>query len=492
MRKRTLVAVLVLLALAAAACGQKSGVALSAGDSTSTGGGVAAGTGAATNDTVAPTDTATGATTPGATPTGGAAAATRTPTGAAAAARPGGAAGTPAAAGAGGGTAAAAGGGKVDRTGIDDAKKEIVIGIHAPVTGAAPIDQKSFDLGKEVYWSFVKDNGGILGGYHVRVVFRDDQFSPTVARQKCQEMVENDKAFMLIGAAGADQITSCARYAESVGVPYISAGVNTDGLDKLKNYFALSMTYAQQAPLLAQLVKNQIKKTKVGLAVLDTPDFVDARQAAISALQANGAQIVADEKIPKSAGKSETDAAAANLAKAGAEVIYVLMSPTIYVNFVKSVKQQVGYDPDMVAPGLTLGLNLVATATCPDSAKLQVLSPFPELDVIDTLDPDYTKAYQKYVTANNPQQQPDDIGIALWGLNKILRFMFEASATDGKSFSRQALLAGIAGGKEFKTGVYPPVTYSATQHFGAKQAHLLAPDCVKSQMITKSQFASGF
>ena len=40
-----------------------------------------------------------------------------------------------------------------DTAGVTDT--EIVIGIHAPVTGASPIPQESFDVGKDIYWQFL-------------------------------------------------------------------------------------------------------------------------------------------------------------------------------------------------------------------------------------------------------------------------------------------------------------------------------------------------
>ena len=38
------------------------------------------------------------------------------------------------------------------------------------------------------------------------------------------------------------------------------------------------------------------------------------------------------------------------------------------------------------------------------------------MNVIDKLDPDYLKAYAKYGSG----EKADDIGIALWGLNKTI------------------------------------------------------------------------
>ena len=102
---------------------------------------------------------------------------------------------------------------------------KIRIGLHAPLTGAAPFPESAFDEGKDVYWKHVVESGGIFGR-NVEVVFRDDQFNPSRAGQVCREMVEQEKVFALIGVAGSEQITACGRYADSVGVPYFSGGVN--------------------------------------------------------------------------------------------------------------------------------------------------------------------------------------------------------------------------------------------------------------------------
>ncbi|MBW3557581.1 MAG: hypothetical protein KY454_11665, partial [Actinobacteria bacterium] len=157
-RQLRLVALAAALLMVAASCGQKPGVALSAGSGRQAADEPSLESGAETVPTgeeavapaepTAPAPAAGPAAAPTATRPGATAAAPRAPA-------PGQAAPAPA-------PAAAA---KQDRTGIDDAKKEIVIGIHAPVTGAAPIEQKTFENGRDVYWQFVRDNGGILGGY---------------------------------------------------------------------------------------------------------------------------------------------------------------------------------------------------------------------------------------------------------------------------------------------------------------------------------------
>jgi ABC-type branched-subunit amino acid transport system substrate-binding protein len=473
--KRTRASALILvLMLFAAACGQKANVGssnvsaggLGSGGDTSTGasgdtGGGASGVGSSGSAATGGTD-ATGAAAAGGGATGGA-------SGSGGAASGGGAQ-----AGGGGGAAAPAG----DRTGITD--KEIVIGIHAPVSGAAPFPQTSFSDGAAVYWDWLKDKGGVFGR-NVRVVFEDDEFNPATAKRVCQKMVEQDKVFLLIGGGGADQITACANYANSVGVPYLSAGVNEAGLSNIRAYFALSLTYAQQSPMLAQLAKTLGKK--VGIAVADTESFTDAHVSIQKAMKSLGLNIVYDEKIPKSASQAEALSVANKMRTSGAEVIYFLASPTTFLNVASAAGGQ-GYVPKYIGPGITSGLNLVAQVGCPNIGAARFLSPFPQLDVIDKLDADYQRAYQA-----KRGKSGDDIGIALWGLAKTLHQMFLAA---GKDMTRQSFVQTVESGKKFVSGVYPPVQYSSTNHLGGTQAHLLQADCGSRTYKTAAQFASSF
>jgi len=461
--------ILLSLMLVAAACGQKANVGgtnVSAGGSVESGGGSSAGasgvgdlgsSSGGSGETGGATGASGGVATGGGSTGGGS-------TGAAA----GGATQS------GGGGAAPAG----DRTGITD--KEIVIGIHAPVSGAAPFPQTSFQDGASVYWDWLKDKGGVFGR-NVRVVFEDDEFNPATAKRVCQKMVEQDKVFLLVGGGGADQITACANYANSVGVPYLSAGVNEAGLSNIRAYFALSLTYSQQSPMLAQLAKTLGKK--VGIAVADTESFADAHASIQKAMKSLGLNIVYDEKIPKSASQAEALSVANKMRTSGAEVIYFLASPTTFLNVASAAGGQ-GYIPKYIGPGITSGLNLVAQVGCPNIGAARFLSPFPQLDVIDKLDPDYQRAYQA-----KRDKAGDDIGIALWGLAKTLHQMFLAA---GKDMTRQSFVQTVESGKRFASGVYPPVQYSATNHLGGTQAHLLQADCGSRTYKTAAQFASSF
>ena len=388
--------------------------------------------------------------------------------------------------GGGGGSAAPApvpgpavpGGG--DRTGVSDTK--IRIGIHAPITGAAPFPQNAFDKGKDVYWKYLAEKGGIFGR-NVEIVFRDDQFNPSRAVQVCREMVEQEKVFVLMGAAGSEQITACARYANSMNVPYLSAGVNEDGLAGLRSYFATSQTYHQQHPSLVSYIVNKLKKTKLAVVLNNTPALNETQQSVTRFAQAAGLNIVRESRIGKNASDSELLSEANALRTSGAEVVYLLTSP---VNFIKLATngQAQAYSPIYMGPGITNGINIVAEAGCPAIGAAKFFSPFPQLDVIDSLDPDYQKSYQKYNGGKG-----DDIGLAEWGLSKVVGTMLQAA---GRDLSRESFVAALESGKEFASNVYPVVSYSGSIRFGAKSSHLLEADCKSRTFKTIAQFTTGF
>ena len=176
-----------------------------------------------------------------------------------------------------------------------------------------------------------------------------------------------------------------------------------------------------------------------------------------------------------------------NLKKAGAEVVYALISPTVFGFLVASAKQQ-SYRPTFTGPGLSAGVNLIANAVCPPPPfpDVRYLSPMVETDVIDARDPNFKPAYKK---KNGNGSTPDDIGILLWGIEKTARLMMESA---GPNLTRQSLMKTSASGKSYATIVDAPVMYGGVPHFGANATTLLTLDCAHLVYKTTKAFVTGF
>src|SRR5947209_4587646 len=438
--QRWAAALLCAMALVATACGQKAGVHTLAARSDSGAGGAAgdAGLGPSADAQPASGEGAQGTTAAGATgragsgPGGSTAAGQRAAGGAAAS----------------GGTAQGAG----DTTGVT--ADSITVGVHGPVTGAAPFPATSFNAGKDVYFNFVNDKGGIAGR-KVKVVFEDDGYNPSQAVSVCKKLVQQDHVFMLIGLGGTDQIVACSQYAASVGVPYVSEGVSEQALSTLQNYFGLSMTYKAQGPLLAQYMKNVLHVTRVGMIRANTANFDDAHTAFLQAAQQLGLQVTFDRALDKNADSQTAFSAGGSICgnRANApEAVYPLLSPGIWVQVVAGANAQ-ACNPIWSGVGVTAGLNTVGTAACgvAPTTKAHFFSPFPGLNVADQVDPDYNRAYRQ-----QHGQAGDDIGWGIWGLEKVVSAML---AAPGRGLSRQSFVS-TSTGKSYTTGVWPTVNFA--------------------------------
>lgn len=356
-----------------------------------------------------------------------------------------------------------------DWTGISD--DEIRIGLHAPLSGAAPLPQASFQTGRSQYWELV----GEVHGRRVVVHVRDDQYNPSRATVVCNDLIQREKVYLLIGGGGTDQITACARTAAQQGVPYLSAGVDEGILRQLPNYYALSMSYLQQAPLLIQWVQKNSPPSngRFGIVRDRTPGFNNVVNRVKEEAEKAGWEVLIRQT---QAGVSD----AQWLSQNSIEVAFPIMAPS---QFVQIVTAPGGAIDQWAGIGITMGLNAVTSTICrgqPGYDGAMFFSPFPGLNQIDRLDPDFHRAGGE-----------DDIQLALWGVNKSIHRVFQQLASN--NLSRQAFMQALQS-HVIKTNVYPELHHTPDDHFGAQSVHVLRADCSQQRNVTHDDglFRSNF
>ncbi|MEA2452686.1 MAG: branched-chain amino acid transport system substrate-binding protein [Actinomycetota bacterium] len=374
-----------------------------------------------------------------------------------------------------------------DTTGVTD--DVIKIGIHAPLTGAAPVPSDSVDKGKDLYFKWMEDLGQSLFGRKVEVVLKNDQYNPSTAVAVCKEMVEKDHVFLLSGAAGTDQIQACARYAASVGVPYISAGVTELVVNQLSNYFATSMTYNDQGPLLADFLVSDLggKTEKNGMLTFDTPNFEDARQGFTDGMAKQGAQIVYERRVSKGAGTTDARSVVQEMKTAGLDNVFVLTSPVWFLQVLQQANSQ-QFEPQWIGVGISMTFDTVATVGCGggnsmDGAKF--FSPFPAYIDSQKFDPDFRKASAKFY----PQKTPDDFMWLSWSGGKTLWDMFKATGAD---LTREKFVYTVERMRNEENGIGPVLNFSPEDHFGANQVHVNEARCSDRKWHTIKSFVSDF
>ena len=389
------------------------------------------------------------------------------------------------------------GGGHVDPPGapaggstVGVTDKTITIGIHAPLTGAAPVPSDSFDKGKDLYFKWAQSLGKSIFGRTVNVVVKNDNYNPSQAVAVCKEMVEKDHVFMLLGGAGTDQIQACARYAASVNVPYLSAGVTEVGLTSLSNYFALSMSYPQQGPLLADFLVSDLggKSEKNGMLRFNTPNFQDAHDAFARGMASQGASLAYDRSVSKEANTADATAVVQEMQAAGLQNVYVLTSPVWFLQVLRAASQQ-NFHPQWIGVGITMTFDTVASVGCGFNNALngaKFFSPFPAWSNRNQFDPDFAKAVAKFYPQKNGG---DDFMFSLWGSDKGIWNML---SLPGKNLTRERFVWFLERAQNMFNGIGPHISFSPEDHFGANEVHLDQATCSDRRWHTIKSFVSDF
>jgi branched-chain amino acid transport system substrate-binding protein len=363
----------------------------------------------------------------------------------------------------------------------------ITIGIHAPITGAAPVTDESFQEGKDLYWKY-GNNGKPFSifGRTVQVIVEDDHYNPTYATLVCKEMVEQDHAFLLVGGAGTDQIVACAKYSETQPgpVPYLSAGVTQEPLEGRSNYFPLSMSYPQQIPLLVQYIKKHFTTNakQVAAVITNTPNFDDALAAWNKYFP--GTDVYRPDKNDDSAATTYGQRLCTG-AIDKYKVVFPLTAPLFWLQ----MAQQATCKPDWAGIGITMGIDAVAEVTCGlgyRTNSAHFFSPAAAFTDVGAKDPQFSKA------AKAKGVDPDDIMWLLWGTAAGLHQLFLKAGAD---LSRERFIQTTSTATVDGQGIFPDLHYTPSNHFGVRTLNQLRLNCPASgtgHWLTEARNVSGF
>jgi ABC-type branched-subunit amino acid transport system substrate-binding protein len=317
-------------------------------------------------------------------------------------------------------------------------------------------------------------------------VLKNDTYNPSTAVAVCKEMVEKDKVFMLSGAAGTDQIAACARYAETVGVPYLSAGVTEAGLTGLRTYFATSMTYPDQGPMLARYMSSSMgaKGEQNGILWFNTPSFQDAHNAWVSGMNSVGAPVSYDGAYSKGSGDQQAIQAVQQMQAKGIDNVYVLTSPSWFLRVLIAAKNQ-GYRPQWTGVGITMTFDTVASVGCRSGTieGAKFFSPFPAWVDSKKYDPNFAKAVQKFHPEENGG---DDFMWLSWGFSKVGA---QLMSLPGRNLTRERFI-WFAERARINPGVFPALSFSPTDRFGANTVVVNQAKCSDNRWHTIADYRS--
>jgi len=342
----------------------------------------------------------------------------------------------------------------------------IKLGITVPMTGIASPGYNKIPGAMKAYFDYVNDNGGV-NGRKITLVIKDDQYIPTTAVAKANELILKDKVFALVGTLGtaSTKAISASTQLAKRGIPSLFVNTGFSGFADAKAYpttFSILPSYQMEAKIMGKFLKEKYADKKLALIYQDD-DF--GRDALAGFKQAG---ITFGTYIPYASGSQSLPATGAGwiskLKASGAEVTVLFgvssASTAALANaYAAQYKTQwvlgsVGGDATTIAATNKAYVPLLY------GAKGFSFAPAPT-DATD----EYIKLFQSIYATAQPAQTFDNNVVA--GMSNAF-LAVQALKAAGSDLTRAGLIKTIeTKGASFANPFLTPLGYSATAHVGA-------------------------
>jgi ABC-type branched-subunit amino acid transport system substrate-binding protein len=340
----------------------------------------------------------------------------------------------------------------------------VKLGITVPMTGIAAPGYSKVAPAMKAYFDYVNANGGI-NGRKIQLVIEDDRYLPQEAVIKTNKLILRDKVFAIVGALGTANnlaINSRVRLGAR-GVPSLFVNTGFSGFADKKKFptiFPLFSSYAMEAKIMGNYIKENFAGKKIGLIVQNDDFGVDA----LKGFAASGVKF--DETIKYVSGTQSAATALTwvqKLVAAKIEVVY-LFGVTTATAAAVGVAAQAGYRPQWIFGSVGADATTIQTATTVPVALLNgAISASFMPDAADTSD-EYVKFFREVNAEYNKGVTFDNN--VLVGMNGGM-MVANALKAAGRNLTRAGLMAAIESkGSTFASAALVPLAYSSTSRVG--------------------------
>ena len=342
----------------------------------------------------------------------------------------------------------------------------IKLGITVPLTGIASPGYNKIPGAMKAYFDYVNANGGV-NGRKITLVIKDDQYIPTTAVAKANELILKDKVFALVGTLGtaSTKAISASTQLAKRGIPSLFVNTGFSGFADKKAYpttFSILPSYQMEAKIMGKFLKDKYADKKLALIYQDD-DF--GRDALAGFKQAG---ITFTTAIPYASGSQSLPATGAGwiskLKAAGTEVT-VLFGVSSASTAALANAYAAGYKTQWVLGSVggdatTIAASNKAYVPLLFGAKGFSFAPAPS----DSAD-EYIKLFQSIYASAQPTQTFDNNVVA--GMSNAF-LAVQALHAAGSNLTRAGLIKVIESkGATLANPFLTPLGYSTTSHVGA-------------------------
>lgn len=340
---------------------------------------------------------------------------------------------------------------------------EIKLGITIPMTGAASPGYNKVPGAMKAYFDYVNANGGVYGR-KITLVVKDDQYVPTQAVAKTNELILKDRVLALVGPLGTANNKAVAASVKPAnrGLPVLFVNTGFSGFADVKKYkttYAMLPSYVMEAKIMAEYIKDNFAGKTIGLVYQDD----DFGSDALAGFKSAGITFAA--KVGYASGSQSATTAAGWVTKlkaANCDVV-ILFGVSSATAAGLGTAAAMKYTPQWILGSVGGDATTIKAAGVPAGVLYNAVGASFLPATTDTSD-EYVSLFSSIYSKAVPGSTFDNN--VLVGMNTAF-VTVQALQAAGKNLTRKSLLAAIdSKGSTFASAALLPLNYSKTSHVG--------------------------
>ncbi|WP_137390980.1 ABC transporter substrate-binding protein [Rhodoligotrophos defluvii] len=342
--------------------------------------------------------------------------------------------------------------GLAQATGVTEDK--VVIGAFLPLQSGLAAGAVQVRDGTNAYLRHVNENGGV-NGRKIEWLVENDSYNPQQSVAAARSLVERDGIFAFVSTLGTVTNLAVLPYIKQRQVPLIGPIVGSPTLlePEAKEVFGILPTGVERGRALARYILDDLKAEKIAILYQNDDFGKDPYDGLVEVLKEAGKEIVAEASYEPN--DIDMSSQVARLRSAEPDVVVLAGIPKPVALFLKTAEAQ-GWAPTWVGPSLLAdplfaelggsaveGMHIVFDVALPNMPEAQATN----------------EILAKYAPNTRPGY------FAYNGVIGAMLFVEALKRIEGEP-TRETLIEAMESIKDFKSGIFPPITYSEEDHAG--------------------------
>jgi branched-chain amino acid transport system substrate-binding protein len=337
------------------------------------------------------------------------------------------------------------------------------IGSHMDLSGVIAYWGNNLRMGLQSYFNQVNEQGGVHGR-KIDFIVEDDQYKPPLSIAAAKKLISKDKIFAFVGPMGAQQAGATMKLAIEKKIPFIlplsSASIFFKPLNKY--VFSLFMPYEDQGGVMVDYAFGKLNAKKIGVIYQEDEVGKSGEEGVEAQLKKYNKKLVIS--IPFKRGAKDFSSQVLKLRESGVDLV-IIASTIAEPAAITKEAVKLGWKPQFMCQSST-GTNpyfiKMAGPACEGTiVATQALLPFSSAPGVVK----YRETLKKYFPKADPGFM-SQVGYT------VAMVFTEALKIAGKDLTRGKLIQSMEGIKNFDSGIYPPISFSSTNHLGTDACFL--------------------